>query len=122
MRRRLARFGDLAEHASARRPGGRETAGAERAVGDERDLVARAPWQDRVLDAALVEVIEHLIAGDLAGSGDRQRLVELADVEVTDAPAPNLAVAHQSIEGANRVRERKPPRPMEQVRVQSIGA
>src|SRR5215813_9620041 len=45
-----------------------------------------APGNHRVLDRALLEVIEHLIAGDPALACNRQHLVEIISVEVGHAP------------------------------------
>ena len=60
---------------------------AERRVGDHRDAMLLAPRDHRVLDRALLQMIEHLIAGDLALAGDGEHFVEIVGVEIADAPA-----------------------------------
>ena len=42
---------------------------AERRIGDDGDAVPLAPRDHRVLDRALLQMIEHLVAGDLALAG-----------------------------------------------------
>ena len=39
-----------------------------------------------MLDGALLQMIEHLVAGDLALAGNRQHLVEIVGIEIADAP------------------------------------
>ena len=59
----------------------------EWAIGDHGDAMLLAPWDHRVLDRALAQMVEHLIAGDLAGSpAIGQHLVEIVDIEIADAP------------------------------------
>ena len=48
----------------------REIAVAERAVGDHGDAVLLAPGEHGVLDGALLQVVEDLVAGDAALAGD----------------------------------------------------
>ena len=44
----------------------RESAGVtERAIGDHRDAVLFAPWDNAMLDRSLPQMVEHLIAGEL---------------------------------------------------------
>ena len=50
---------------------------AERAVGDDGHLVLFAPRNDRIFDGAFLDMIEHLVAGDLALTGDHQRLLKV---------------------------------------------
>ena len=45
---------------------------AERAVGDHGDAVRLAPGEHRVLDGALLQVVEDLVAGEAALAGDRR--------------------------------------------------
>ncbi len=76
------------QHRERARPrSAREVAMPERAVGDDRHVVRRAPGEDRVLDRALAQVIEHLIAGDLARPRDGPRVVQVVRVEVADPQA-----------------------------------
>ncbi len=75
-----------------------------------------------MLDVALGEVVEHLVARDLAGPGDLERAFELALVEVADAPCPYLAVRAQLPERIDRVGERMIAGPVQQVAIDAIGA
>src|SRR5207302_5871795 len=59
---------------------------AERRIGDDRDAVALAPRDHAMLDRAFLQMIEHLIAGDLAPARDREQFVEIVGVEIADAP------------------------------------
>src|SRR5690606_8250191 len=64
-RRRAMRFGDFLQFPAPRRGWSRKVPVAEWAVGDDGDIVARAPGNDGVLDGALLKVVEYLVAGDL---------------------------------------------------------
>ena len=66
---------------------------AERRIGDHRDAVLLAPRDHRMLDRALLQMIEHLVAGDLALAGNLQHLVEIIGVEIADAPGADFAGA-----------------------------
>ena len=79
---------------------------AERAVGDHGDAVLLAPGQHGVLDRALLQVVEDLVAGDAALAGDRPRLLEVGHVEVAHAPGEDLALAPELLEGRDRVLQR----------------
>ena len=50
---------------------------AERRIGDDGDAVLLAPRDHRVLDRALLQMIEHLVAGDLALARDIEQFVEI---------------------------------------------
>ena len=76
-RGRIVRLGDLGEHPAARRPRTDEAVMPERAVGDDGDAVRLAPRHDGVLDGALLQMVEHLVAGDAAVAGDRPCLVQV---------------------------------------------
>src|SRR5271163_1299832 len=67
-------------------------------------------------------MIEHLIAGETPFTGYRQNLVEVADVEIADAPAEDLAVAAQLFESRDRLGERMRAAPMQQVAIQPVCA
>src|SRR5688572_22450241 len=100
----------------------RKAARAERRVADDGDLLLFARRQDGVLYLALFQVIEHLIAGDAAGPGERDRLGELALVEVAHAVVLDLALAHQLLERLDRVAERVVAGPVQEVAVQVADA
>ena len=55
------------------------------------------------------------------GLSDRERLLEIADVEVADAPGPDLPRSLELLERAEGVLERMRPRPVEQVAVEPVG-
>ena len=59
-----------------------------------------------MLDRAFLQMIEHLVAGDLALAGDRQHLVEIVGIEIADAPAADFAGADQLLERRDRFRQR----------------
>ena len=59
-----------------------------------------------MLDCPLAQVVEHLVAGDSAGAGDAQRLVEIGDIEIADAPGQDLALGLELFEGGERLRQR----------------
>ncbi len=82
---------------------------AERAVAGDGDAVRLAPGDHRMLDVALAEMVEHLVAGDapapatvLAAVG----LVEVVGVEIAHAPGQDFAVAQQLLEGGDGLGER----------------
>ena len=83
---RRARFGDRLQHLARLAARRRKIIVTERRIGDDRDAVLLAPRDHRVLDGALLQMIEHLVAGDLALAGDRQQFVEIVGVEIADAP------------------------------------
>ncbi len=58
---------DTRQHAAAGRTRVGKITGAERAVGDHRHTVLFAPRNDRVLDRTFLQMIEHLITGNLSG-------------------------------------------------------
>ena len=79
---------------------------AERRIRHHRDAVLLAPRDHRVLDRALLQMIEHLVAGDTHCHEHLFQLVEIVDIEIADAPAFDLAGGDQLFEGRNRVRQR----------------
>ena len=79
--------GDRLQHPPSRAIGLRKSADvAERTIGDDGDAVLFAPWDHGMLDRALAQVIEHLIAGGFARPRDLAQLVEIVHVEIADAP------------------------------------
>src|ERR1041385_9152997 len=97
-------------------------AAAERAVRDDGNPVLLAPRDHAVLDRALVEVVEDLVARDLAGAGNRERLVEVVVVEVRHAPRADLALGDELVERAERLGEWVRAAPVEEVKIDVIGA
>src|SRR6478735_2182270 len=64
---------------------------AERRIGDDGNAVALAPRDHPVFDRALLQMIEHLVAGDLALARDRQQFAEIVGVEIADAPGGDFS-------------------------------
>ena len=99
----------------------RKSAGvAERAIGDDRDAVLFAPWGHAMLDRALTQVIQHLVASRLGRPRNPADLVEIVHVEIADAPRQNLAVCVEPLEGGDRVRERMRPAPMQKIAIEAV--
>jgi hypothetical protein len=65
-------------------------------------------------------VVEHLIAGDASRPRDRQRLLQVVDVEVADPPGTDLPVADELLEGLDGSLERVPRAPVEEMGVEAI--
>ena len=74
---RLVRVGDGLQHLAALAARGRKIIMSERRIGDDGDTVLLAPRDDRVLDRALLQMVEHLVAGDLALARDIEQFVEI---------------------------------------------
>src|SRR6202035_5173009 len=85
-RRGAMRFGDFLQHLTRLAERRWKIIMTERRIGDHGRAVQLAPWDHRMLDRALLQMVEHLVAGDLAPAGNRQHLVEVAGVEIADAP------------------------------------
>ena len=62
------------------------------------DVVALAPRQQIVLDAAANEIVEHLVRCHLLAAGKSDQFLQVVDVEIADAPMPNLARPNQRVE------------------------
>ena len=105
-RRRAVGGGDCRQDPAslAARPG--KAPGAERAVGGHGNAVLLAPRDHRVLDRTLLQVIEHLIAGDTAGTRDSPSDLEVGHIKVAQSPGENLPLALELFECRYRVLER----------------
>ena len=86
-RGRVVSGGDLLQHATASRARPREASRAEGAIADDGHVPLLTPRDHGVLDRPLLEVVEDLITGDVAVTGDRPRLFEVGHVEVAHAQA-----------------------------------
>src|SRR3984957_11398007 len=95
---------------------------AERAVGDNRDAFLFAPGNDGVLDRALLQMIEHLIAGRFACLRDPAQRVEIVHVEIADAPRQDLALGVQSLERCDGVGKGMRPAPVEKVAIEAVSS
>ena len=115
-----ARHGAQDFSASRRERG--ETSRAKRAVAHQGHLLADAPGKHLGFHVARLQVVEDLVAGDAPGTGDAQRLLEVLDVEIAEAPASNFSGLHQRLEGGHGVLQGVGARPMEQVTVQAVRA
>src|SRR4030066_1838424 len=121
MRRGAPGGGDLLEDPPAHARRRREATRPEGAVARDGGRVDLAPGDDGVLDGALLQMIEHLIAGEPARPGDAEGLIELPGVEVADAPEADLALLNQPLEGADRLFEGMGSGPVQQVDVRGGG-
>src|SRR5581483_8537381 len=79
-RRGLVRVSDFLQELPAGARGRRKVIVAERRIGDDGDTMARAPRNHGVFDRALLQMIEHLVAGDLAFAGHGENFVEVVSI------------------------------------------
>src|SRR5258707_3650097 len=81
-RRRAVSLGDLCKHppSSARLVG--KSAGTERAIPDNRQMMTLTPREHLVLDRPFEQVIEHLVAGDLVLARNGDRALQLVNIEI----------------------------------------
>ena len=104
-RRCAVRIGDRLQHLAALAARRRKIIMTERRIGDDGDAMSLAPRDHRMLDRALLQMIEHLIAGDLALARDREQFVEIVGIEIADAPGADLAGGDQLVERRDRFLE-----------------
>ena len=71
---RMMLVGDFFQHLSRACTWPGKVSAAERAVGDNGDPVARTPGYDRVFDGSFLEMIQHLIASEIAAARERAYL------------------------------------------------
>jgi hypothetical protein len=83
-------LGELGQYLSAFAARGKPGL-AEWRVAHDGDVVLLAPGHDRVFDGALFQVIQHLIASELARSSDAQHPRQQLLVEIAHAPSADLA-------------------------------
>ena len=119
--RSRVRGGDLLQHAAAGRARAGESPPGR--TGCRRPRRRRAPHTrgHGVLDRALVQVVEDLVAGEAALAGDLPGLIEVGHVEVAHAPGEDLPRAAELLEGGERVLERVRAAPVQEVAVQPVG-
>ena len=95
---------------------------AERAVGDDRDAVLLAPGDHGVLDGALLEMVEDLVAGDAALRRRSRRASSRSGIiEIAHAPGEDLPFAPKLLEGRERLLQRVVTPPVQEVAVQPVG-
>ena len=78
----------------------------ERRIRNHGHTVPLAPWDDRVLNRALLQMVEHLVAGDPAFSCQCAYLLEIVDIEITDAPGTDFSGTDQFLESRAAARLR----------------
>ena len=107
--------GDLFQHAPSGRARAWKAPVTERAVSDHGHAVRLAPGDHRVLDRALPQMVEDLVADRAALARDPPRFLEIGHVEVAHAPGQDLAVAPELLECGDRVLERVSTAPVQEV-------
>lgn len=111
---------DLAQHLAARRARCGKAVMPERRIGDDGDAVLLAERDHLVLDRALPQMIKHLVAGDFVFSGDRQRFLEIARVEIADAVGKDFSLAFQFLERGKGFLERMLAAPMQKIAIEPV--
>jgi len=112
----------VAQHRMAEQP-----ALLDRRVGHDRDVALATPGQQVPLDAAPAQVVEHLIGRHLAATLDRAaafgrpELLQVGNVEVADAPVPDLARADQRFKACQRLGQRNGATPVQEIEVDLVG-
>ena len=79
-----------------------------------------APGDDLVLDRPFLEIVEDMVARDVAWTGDMKRLIEIWNVEVADAPCEDLARSDELLEARERLSQRYAAAPVQQVAVETV--
>jgi hypothetical protein len=85
------RLGYLGEHSATGCVQSRKAPVAKRAISSYRDAMLLAPRDHVVFHSTLLQVVEHLIAGEATVAGDAPGLFEVGDVEIADAPGENFS-------------------------------
>src|SRR6266850_7647991 len=94
-------FADRREQAPARTLWRRKVAMPKRCIANHRDLARRTIGQQASLDAAVAEMVEHLVRGQRFVA---QRILgrrQLVQVEITYADQANCALAYELFHGAH---------------------
>ena len=115
------RLRDLLEQAPTRSPRPGKIIMTEGAVGNHGDAVLFAPGDHAVLDRALLQMVENLVACEMTIAGDPQDRFEFTHVEVADTPGQDLSISLELFESCDRVLQRMLTRPVQKVTIQSIG-
>src|SRR5262245_61768983 len=84
--------------------------------------MALASRNHRVLDGTLLEMIEHLVAGDATRACQPHGQFELFGVEIAQPEEANLSIGDELLKCAQRLRKRMRPRPVQKVEVEMIRA
>ncbi len=102
-------------HLAQRRVPQQPPALPDRRVGHHRHRPLAAPRQQVELDAARLEVVQHLV-----GEAARRQRLHLVHVEIRHAPAPDLARLAQPLERLRRLLDRRAARPVQQIQVDAL--
>src|SRR3569623_2055665 len=79
-------IGNLLQHQPAFGFRRRKIIVPKRRISRHRDAMRLAPWDHRMLDGALLQMIKHLIAGDVALACNVINLLQIVGIEIADAP------------------------------------
>jgi hypothetical protein len=94
----------------------------DRRVGHDRDAARATLRQQRRLDAAARQVVEHLVRRWRAARGGRVEIHHVADVEIADAPMADLPGAGERVERLERLVERRAAAPVQEIEIEPVGA
>src|SRR4029078_12278050 len=97
-RARLVRVSYRLQHLASLAARRRKFIMAARRIGPDGNAVLLAPRDHGVLDRAFLQVVEHLIASDVALARDIEQLVEIISVEIADAPGADFSGSNQFVE------------------------
>src|SRR5262245_59982680 len=62
----------------------------DRGIGHDWHSAALAPWQQIVFDAAVFQIVEHLVRAHFAAARNVDETLHVGEVEVTDPPVADL--------------------------------
>jgi hypothetical protein len=114
--------GDLLERPPSRAVGLGKSAGVtEWTIGDHGDAIAFAPWDHRVLDRALAQMVEHLVADRMACPSDPVDFDEIVNIEIADAPRQDLPLSAKPLEGGDRILGRMRSAPVQKIAIEAVG-
>src|SRR3954469_21849360 len=113
------RRGDICESTAAFRCRVRKIVVAERAVADERNIMDGAPGEHRVLHCSLLQMIENLVAGDLAFAGHPTASSRSATSKLL-TPHDRILPPAFSAESRKRLGERICAAPVQEIAVEAI--
>src|SRR5687767_15800909 len=94
----------------------REETLLERRIRDEGPPSLVRPADEVHLDAAMLEVVEHLVRHDARAVLEAHELVHVRDVEVAHSGVADLLAAQELVEAGHRLAQRYVPAPVEEVR------
>src|SRR5262245_56526613 len=93
----------------------RKAAVTKRTVADHGDTVLLAPGKHGMLDGTLLEMVENLIADQVALTSNLDNLFQVGHVKVAHPPAQDLALTLQQLEGRNGVLQRVRTAPVQEI-------